>query len=149
MDRTRLRQEVDALAQKYHVAPNNDLQGYELRDFNYPGGWVLNNRRYWRQRDGVPRGPAHVAPLLIRIPDSYPYSQPYAYVPRSLVYTDGPVNHLINSPYQDWAQWCVRDLDWDPTEHSIPWLLGFIQLSFSNPDVNDPLSLLDTVSARR
>lgn len=149
MDRTRLRNEVDALAQKYHIVPNNDLQGYELRDFRYPDGWVLHNRRYWQQRDGVPRGPAHIAPLLIRIPDSYPYSQPYAYVPRTLQYTEGKVTHLLESPYENWVQWCVRDLDWDPTDHSIPWLLGFIQLSFSRPDVEDPLELLDPATATR
>lgn len=143
MDRTRLQQEVDALATKYHVVPNNGLQGYELRDFNYPDGWRLTDRSYWRQRDGVPPGPPHVAPLLIRIPDTYPYSQPYAYVPRTLQYTEGEVTHLIESPYDDWLQWCVRDLDWDPTDHTIPWLLGFIQLSFSHPGVDDPLQLLD------
>lgn len=77
------------------------------------------------------------------MPDSYPYSQPYAYIPQSLEYTDGPVTHLLNeTSHPDWQPWCVRDLDWDPAEHSIAWLLGLIQLSFSHPDVEDPTDLV-------
>lgn len=143
MDRHRLKHEIDALSKNYHVARNTELQGYELRDFNYPDGWVLRNRRYWQQRRGVPPGPAHVAPLLVRVPDSYPYSQPYAYIPSTLEYTEGEISHLLEkTPDPDWLPWCVRDIDWDPSEHNIPWLLGLLQLSFSYPDVTDPTDLL-------
>jgi hypothetical protein len=141
MDTYRIKQEIDELADKYYTARSNhpDIQGYELRDFNYPDGWVLRDRHYWLQRRGVPPGPPHVAPLLFRIPDSYPYSQPYVYVPDTLDYTQGDVNHLLKeSPYPGWQPWCVRDLNWDPRKHTIAWLLGLVQLSFSHPEAEDP-----------
>ncbi|MDG5761326.1 hypothetical protein QA600_18510 [Natronococcus sp. A-GB1] len=143
MDTARLRAEITALAKNYYVARNTELQAYELRDFHYPEGWVLRDRRRWQRHPGVPRGPPYVAPLLVRIPDSYPYSQPYAYIPRSLEYTEGRVTHLLTkTPDPAWLPWCVRDLDWDPAEHNIPWLLGLLQVAFSHPDVPDPTSHL-------
>ena len=144
MDRDRLQREIDALSKKYHIVPNQELQGYELRDFNYPDGWVLVNRERWRRRDGggVPRGPGNVAPLLVRIPDAYPSAQPYAYIPRDMRHTEREISHVIRTEFEDWWLWCVHDIDWRPgnQKSTLPKFLQLMQLSFSRPDLSDPIA---------
>lgn len=148
---TRLKRELTALQNRdYHVVWNTTLQGAEIRNWRYPDGWRLRNRRKWRQRDGVPRGPDTVAPLLIRFLQTYPQTRPYAYLPRDLTYTQGTVNHLIDPqevdriddfPSDDWLLWCVEYTGWQPNDpdHTLATFLQTMQGSFSYPDKDRPL----------
>ncbi|NUC74783.1 hypothetical protein HTZ84_21200 [Haloterrigena sp. SYSU A558-1] len=157
MNTQRLSSEISALEKRYTVAWNDTMHGVELRDWRYPDGWTLQNREKWRQKSDTPPGPAYVAPLLVRIPKTYPHGQPYACLPRGLHYTKDRVEHVIDPkeateqgeipfsmadwPDNDWLLWCVHDLDWEPNspEYTLPKFLQWMMASFSYPDKDRPL----------
>ena len=144
MDTQRFQTDVAQLKQKYHVEGIDRFNGVLLHDFNYPDGWILQNRKRWRQTcRRLPRGPGHIAPLMIRLPPNWPRSQPYIYLPQDLRYTKGRVDHIL--PDDDappgFDLWCVENLGFHPTDPEAR-LQGFLKLvmaSFSYPDKDEPL----------
>lgn len=137
----RLTREIQALREggNYHIARNDSVGGIEIRDWRYPDGWELTNRRSWRQREGVPRHPEYVAPLLLMVLKNYPRTRPYVYVPRDIRYTKGDVEHFVDDNRDRWLLWCIEDPGWDPQTSTLATFLKKVQASFSYPNTERPL----------
>ena len=122
MDEHRIRTDYHALSSKYKVALSDSIGRLYIHDFPYPPGWQPTP-----------------APFLIRYPQAYPRLQPAVYIPEHSQYTQGRVQHRLESSLDGWHRWCTHHMPWKPGEYELPQFLDLIWHSLNNPASNNPI----------
>jgi len=119
-----LEEHLRVLSYGYSVEVTDDLSIIIARDFKLPPGW---NQL--------------VCPVLLEIPEDYPFAVPgrdsRLYLPTGLRFQGRcPSDYHEDDLFVDrpgWAWWCYQDISWDPSEDNLVRLLEMLRTDLTHP----------------